>query len=265
MYSYQHIYHAGNKADVHKHLALLATLSRFRRRPGESLLLCDGFAGRGLYNLTSPEAQKIQEFEEGIFPVLKSTSSLPLLQQYQKFISSLNSSAFTRYPGSAFFFTQFKRRGDRVLFYENHPQEVKALRQAFGRVPGLCIEKADVYTHLPNQITKAPRRGIILLDPSFEIKTEYEMLPTFIKKLHTQWPGGMILLWYPLLPSQHFQKMEKALKDIFPKSFFSHWLWADEAGPGMYGSGLWCLNLPSSFATLLEEAKEALKDPLALR
>lgn len=205
MLSYQHGYHAGNAADVHKHIALVLLLARLQQKAAP-LCYVDTHAGRGIYDLTSPEAQKTREAESGILRLARavaadsaptsmrastsssdstsssaSTSSSvsdsvpasvpPAVSEYLKLVRSFNvGSTLRHYPGSAALARAGLRDGDRAILLERHPQEVAALKRALARDGRISVHARDCYEGLPALLPPPIRRGLVLVDPSYEIK-----------------------------------------------------------------------------------------------
>lgn len=253
MLSYQHIYHAGNLADVHKH-ALLAWMLAYLTRKDKPLTYIETHAGRAAYDLTADEAVKTQEAAQGIAVVQ------PHLAKDHPYAQVLATQDAGQYPGSPLIATNLLRPGDTIHLAELHPREHAALSHA---VPAAHVHLRDGFETAHALIPPTPRRGMLLIDPSYELKDEYATLPGHIRKWHRAWNVGVIALWYPVLKSKLHQPLTKKLRAEFPDGFL-HEIGFKPAreGHGMIGSGLFVLNPPFGLAeaardleTLFQRAK----------
>ena len=241
MLSYQHIYHAGNLADVHKH-SMLATMLAYLTRKDKPLSYFETHGGRGLYHLSDVAAQKTGEAAQGIEKVSDwFAADHPYAQVLDQTRQTHGPDA---YPGSPLIAAQMLRPGDALNIAELHPQEHAALALTLSPFPATChlqdgIEMA--FSRLP----PTPRRGVLLIDPSYEIKSDYATLPRTIGKLAKAWNVGVIALWYPLLTSHAHTPMLDALAQAHPDAL-RHEVHFPPARPGhgMIGSGLFILNPP---------------------
>ncbi|MBN2630135.1 MAG: 23S rRNA (adenine(2030)-N(6))-methyltransferase RlmJ [Rhodobacteraceae bacterium] len=195
MLSYQHLYHAGNLADVHKH-ALLAWTLDYLTQKDKPVTYFETHAGRGLYDLTAPEAVKTGEAAKGIalterwFP-----ASHPYIRALHLTRAQRGPNA---YPGSPLIAGHLLRDIDSIHLCELHPQEHAALEYAAAPF-GAKIYREDGLAKVLSICPPTPRRGMVLIDPSYEVKTDYETLPRVIGQLHRKWNIGLIFLWYPIL------------------------------------------------------------------
>ena len=246
MLSYQHIYHAGNRADVHKHRLLCALLAALlgKDRPISYL---ETHAGSGLYDLDAAEALKTGEAATGVEAILR-TGDLPKDDPWLQALHTLRAAHGNRsYPGSPALARQLLRPGDVMHLFELHPQAVRALRQQL-RGPGVHIHRRDGYEGALAIAPPMPRRGLVLIDPSYEVKTEYQAAADFARNLLRKWPEACVALWYPLLPAGQHEDLLARLRgeEITLTDHRTQWA---EPGPerGMYGSGLAVLNPPWGF------------------
>ncbi len=244
MLSYQHIYHAGNLADVQKHAILAWTLSYLTRKD-KPLTYVETHSGRGVYRLDSEEARKTGEAAAGIERVQRGEwfeASHPLAQAIVATRSRFGSAC---YPGSPLIATSLLRPQDSLHFAELHPQEYVALSQA---VPGGNVKtyKQDGYDLAQSLLPPTPRRGMLLIDPSYEVKTEYDRLPGIIAKLHRKWNVGVIALWYPILRDSRQQQMVDALVRQNLTKAMRHEVTFPAARKDhrMIGSGMFVINAP---------------------
>ena len=243
MLSYQHIYHAGGPADLHKHSVLCAVLEEMCASY-RTLTYMETHAGRGLYDLGAPEALKTGEAAQGWLAPGRPDSMPPGLRAV---VRSLNDGAdVPLYPGSPMIAARLLRPSDRLHLFELHPQEHTALVKAVGDDPRIAVTKKDGYEGVMEASPPNPRRGVVLIDPSFEIKEEYSQTAVFIDRLHRRWREAAVLLWYPLLPAARHKEMIAQLAGKHDDLLIHEFCWAgpDAGGRGMYGSGMAVLNLP---------------------
>ena len=253
MLSYQHAYHAGCPADVHKHAALARLLVRLTAQD-EPLTLIETHAGRGLYDLRSSEAKKTGEAIQGIVRLLND-GKLPPSHPLRKVIAQTRQTyGPSAYPGSPLLAHALLRAEDSIHLMELHPQEHAALEELLGNAPNVSIQYQDGFIATLELIPPTPSRGLILIDPSFEIKTEYALTAQFILDVHTQWPEGIIMLWYPLLKAGNHKSMVKTLENAKFKGFHRREIHfaKPENVRGMFGSGLILINLPPAFAPAVD-------------
>lgn len=234
MLSYQHAYHAGNPADVHKHF-VLAELLRLLTKKDRGISYLETHAGRGLYDLTSDEASKTGEAEEGIARL-----SPPQDAAISEALAAIHRDyGATAYPGSPMVAANLLRPQDRLVLMERHPQEAPALKKNM-RGTIAEVHARDGYEGALALAPMEPRRGLILIDPSYEVKTEYAQAGTLAKKLHTRWPEAAIMVWYPLLAAGRHTDILSAMEaTIVDEVTFDL-----KGGKGMTGSGLAFLGAP---------------------
>lgn len=264
MLSYQHIYHAGCLPDLHKHAALAALLVLMAQKD-KPITYIETHAGRGYYDLDAPEAQKTGEAAQGIRRMLKE-NWLPAAHPFMRVLKDTQKiKGETIYPGSAAIAKYFCRPEDKIHLMELHPGEVIHLRQQImGK--NIKIAREDGYKALLALAPPEPRRGVVFIDPSYEIKTEYADLPALVEKAMKKWPVAVLMLWYPLLPARPHEAMVKALTALgLPKSgvFEVEFGPPPESGGGwkaLYGSGLFVANAPYGFEAELQAIAAALKD-----
>lgn len=254
MLSYQHIYHAGCLADVYKHSILSILLTQLIQKE-RALSYIETHAGRGLYDLNSPEAQKTGEFREGIERVLE-RGVFPESHPYIKIIRKIENTYNKHiYPGSAAIAQEILRSQDSIHLMELHPQEVVHLRK---NIIGdsVHIHHRDGYEGALAMVPPLPRRGVIFIDPSFEVKQEYQDVVVFIQKLRKKWPEGSIVLWYPVLEANYHERMiDSLLKAGFKNTYhnempFTHSL----EKSGMLGSGMVIINCPFGVDKIIEDS-----------
>ena len=241
MLSYQHAYHAGNLADLHKH-ALLASALDYLTRKDKPLSYLETHSGRGLYRLDGAEAAKTGEAKAGILRAERD-GWLPAGHPLHAALASVRRSyGANAYPGSPLIAAHFLRRGDSAHLAELHPGEFAALEQVAGFAN---LHRQDGFQMAQAVCPPTPRRGMLLIDPSFEVKADYATIPKQIDQIARKWNVGVIALWYPLLTDHRHQPMLDALMSSHPDALRSEVHFAP-ARPGhfMTGSGMWVLNAP---------------------
>ncbi len=239
MLSYQHAYHAGNAADVHKH-ALLAVALEYMARKDKPLTYLETHAGRALYDLDAPEARKTGEAAAGIAVMA------PWFAAAHPFSRALDAARRhagpKAYPGSPAIASTLLRPMDRIVLAERHPQEVAALRKA---LPGADIRAADGPSLVLSIAPPEPRRGMVLIDPSYEVKTEFSTIPDLVQKLRRKWPVGVLAVWYPILRSGADRPLADRLRSLDPEALSSEVRFPPvRPGHGLIGSGMWIANPP---------------------
>ncbi len=244
MLSYQHSYHAGNPADLHKHLVLAGLLGLLTRK-ARGISYMETHAGRGLYDLDAAEALKTAEAAEGIKAL--TLPDCPLADVLETTRARHGVSA---YPGSPLIAQTLLRDQDRLHLMELHPAEFGALRRAL-RNETTAVHKRDGYEGVLSLSPPKPRKGLVLVDPSYEVKTEYEQVAAFTHKLMAKWPEATVMIWYPVLPAGRHEDLIAALKLNIIRHEVSFNL---KDGEGMTGSGLALVNAPYGAAACLTNA-----------
>lgn len=256
MLSYQHIYHAGSLADIHKHASLSVLLTKLGEKE-KPLSYIETHAGRGVYDLSSPEAEKTGEARKGIYAYLeqkKIPENHPYLMLLKRIREEIGENI---YPGSPFIAEALLRAKDTLQLIELHPQEYRALR-SFMYYPNTHIHHRDGYEGALALSPPTPRRGVIFMDPSYEIKTEYEKAAETILKLHKKWAEGILMIWYPVLPAGHHQNLIRTLTGADLPGFYHSEVsfHTEKEGNGMKGSGLILINTPYGTEESLNEIKK---------
>lgn len=240
MLSYQHSYHAGNLADLHKH-GLLAKALEYMTRKDKPVSYIETHAGRGIYDLRSHEAVKTGEAAQGIGAHSAWFGSDHPLTRVRSDLSKTRGRSC--YPGSPAIAAGILRETDNLHLAELHPQENAALSSYFGRRAN--IHKQDGFDLAHALTPPNPRRGLMLIDPSYEVKSDYAAIPTHVRKLHKAWNVGVIMLWYPILTNGAHIPMVTALTSGFPDAWIHEVAFPPaRPGHGMVGSGMFILNAP---------------------
>ena len=235
MLSYQHLYHAGNAADVHKHAALASALAYLTQKP-KPLSYIETHAGRGVYDLTAPEAVKTNEAAQGI---ARLKDRFPPDHPYLRALS-----AQAHYPGSPAIAQSLLRPEDTLHLAELHPQEHAALRQNL-RAPNVHIYRQDGLELAQSLCPPTPRRGLMLVDPSYEVKNDYANLPKWLSAITRKWNVGTVMIWYPILTAKSHAPMVTAMQAAHADAL-THEVAFPPARDGhrMVGSGLFIVNPP---------------------
>lgn len=261
MLSYQHIYHAGNFADVHKHAILARLLKSLKSKPGGFAVL-DTHAGRGLYDLTTEEAQRNREFEDGISRFAGDAD--PLMADLMGVVGKFNPDGDLKsYPGSAVIARELMRPADRLVCVERHPGEFRELQKALGDAPNTQLFQQDGFKALVDMVPPPERRGLAVTDPSYEIKSEYADLARQLQLAWKKWPQGIFMVWYPMLDAGGHRQFLTALRRTDIKDVLVSELRLHEPPKErfrMYGSGVAVINPPWR-----EDALEGLTQHIASR
>ncbi len=262
MLSYRHGFHAGNWADVHKHVAFALLLAHLRAKPKPFTVL-DAFAGDGSYDLASVEALKTCEFEAGVARVWRRDDAPASLTPYLGALRAANpENTLRRYPGSPEIARGALRPDDRLVLGELHPTAAASLRRWAGRDPRISLHRRDGFELLGALVPPTPRRGIALVDPSYEVKTEYEAAPRALGAALAKWHGGIFLLWYPVLPEERHAALATALRSLPAPVLTSELAPGTAPARGLQASGLVVVNPPFRFAEALSEAGDWLAGAL---
>ncbi|MBO4644261.1 MAG: 23S rRNA (adenine(2030)-N(6))-methyltransferase RlmJ [Alphaproteobacteria bacterium] len=241
MLSYQHIYHAGNAADVHKHAALCVVLKHLTQKE-KPLTYIETHAGRGVYDLACAEAMKTGEAAKGYLKLSKNKrlQDHPYFELQRRIQTEVGKNL---YAGSPFIAEALLRPTDTLHLMELHPQEYQAL-YGLMRYPNTHLHHRDGYEGGLALCPPHPRRGILVIDPSYEVKTEYDKVADFLLKLHKKWAEGVLFLWYPVLKENlHLPMLAKLKEADLPKFYQSEILFPDTR-EGMLGSGIVIINAP---------------------
>ncbi len=285
MLSYRHSFHAGNHADVLKHAALCLVLEYLKKKD-RPFVYIDTHAGRGIYDLTSREAEKTGEFHEGIEKLLTSGVRCPALEPYLGCLEALNPAEpakrgqdpsegetvriLRRYPGSPALARLLLRPDDRMIFMELHSNEFPELRKAMegGKDHRITFHHRDGFEGLNAVVPPAIRRGAVLIDPSYETTGDYQKALDAAGAVLRKWAGATVMVWYPHLSGEKDHTvfmLEKARKLNSPEKLVaSLWIQApQDPGDGMYGSSLLICNPTYGMKETLEEALAAVVPVLA--
>ncbi len=257
MLSYQHIYHAGNGADLQKHLWLL-TVFEYLLKKDKPFCWIDTHAGRGLYDLGSAEAQKLSEYKTAlkVYDVLKEQNDLP--SSLALYMRLLGEHAPQNYPGSALLTAKMLRAGDRMLAYDMHRGEYPHLAITLTPYLNTKTRQADGMAALLANSPPTERRGGALIDPSYEIKTDYADVVGTVATALKKWSTGVFMIWYPLLAAGHHKALVEDCKALASDVVIDEWIWRDPnaEGKGLYGTGMAVFNAPFTTAQTMSDVRD---------
>jgi 23S rRNA (adenine2030-N6)-methyltransferase len=242
--NYRHGFHAGNHADVLKHLALLAVVNHICLKP-KPFFAFDGHAGAGRYDLTGPDALRSGEFRHGIGRLVAAEDLPPALAPYVEAVRAFNPpGALDVYPGSPLLLATALRAGDRLVACELAPGQAALLGDVLRPYRGARVEVRDGYAAAKAVVPPAERRGLVLFDPPFERGDEFALLARALTAAWKRWPAGTYLAWYPVADrkaADGFLAVMAAagLRDVSCHELFVR---APQASGGMAGSGLLAVN-----------------------
>lgn len=257
MLSYRHAFHAGNFADVLKHTALVHCLEYLVQKDNP-LRYIDTHAGIGSYRLDAFEPNKTQEYQQGV-ALLWQRQGLPAgLARWQHWVQAFNGgNSLSAYPGSPWFAQQILRPQDRLELCELHPKDIELLRRQMAGDKRIACHFESGYTQALALVPPIERRGLILIDPSYEVKTEYAQVVAEVKSLHRRFATGVYLIWYPVIEARFVEQLVRGLKNSGIKRI-SQIEWGlgpgFNEGKGMNATGLLAINAPFTLMPCLEES-----------
>ena len=254
MLSYRHGFHAGNWADVHKHAALSLLLAHLRGK-AKPFCVIDVFAGDGVYDLTALDALKAGEFKDGIAKIWQREDAPAGIAPYLEFVRSFNPAGrLVKYPGSPAIVRAALRETDRLVLAELHPTAYAHLTRWVAGDKRIAVHKRDGFEFLAAAVPPAIRRGVVLIDPSYEVKSEYETLPRALEKALRRWKEGIYVVWYPILPEGRHEALLATLAKLKP--LISEIAPPQPPARGLQGAGLAIFNPPFGFERELERARD---------
>jgi 23S rRNA (adenine2030-N6)-methyltransferase len=256
MLSYRHAYHAGNFADVMKHVVLTALL-KYMTQKEAGLCYIDTHAGAGAYNLRSDYALKTGESVLGISKLWGRKDVPAAVADYLALVHQFNSAPnLTKYPGSPWFAATLLRPQDRLILCELHSSDFPLLRKMFARDRRVHCHAEDGYRFSAGLVPPIQRRGLVLMDPSYELAHEYETAIAAIGKLHLKFSTGTYALWYPILDERQTVSLRRQIEKLPIRNVLHLALRiADKKSqPGMLGSGIIVINPPWTLRATMEGA-----------
>ncbi|WP_375785244.1 23S rRNA (adenine(2030)-N(6))-methyltransferase RlmJ [Bradyrhizobium sp. Pha-3] len=270
--NYRHAFHAGSFADVIKHIVLVRMLTYLQEKQAPFRVI-DTHAGAGLYDLTASEAQRGGEWLTGIARLMQarlSDKALPLIGPYLDIVRAFNPRGELKaYPGSPLIARALLRPQDRLTACEIEPVARKQLIDALRRDAQARVVDLDGWMALPAFVPPNERRGLVLIDPPFEAKDEFERLASAFTEAFTKWPTGTYLLWYPVKTRRATDELARSVAAAAASSRpagkclrleFS--VAPQETGAGLVSTGLLIVNPPWTLAGELKIILPELERPL---
>ena len=271
MFSYRHAFHAGNHADVLKHLVLVRLLRHLATKD-KPFWVVDTHAGAGLYDVHGEWAGRRAEFVDGIGRLWRCTDVPPAVADYLAEVRAVNADGQLRhYPGSPFIALRALRERDRLRLFELHGNECRVLagnvaeagREALRRT---IVRREDGFDALKSLLPPPPRRALVLIDPSYEDKRDYLRVPATVRDALTRFATGCYAIWYPQVQRPEAAELVRRLERI-PGT---RWLHATLTvrlpapdGLGLHGSGMFVINPPWTLRPALEASLPWLAGMLA--
>jgi len=257
--NYRHAYHAGNFADVFKHIVLVALTNAMLRKETAFCYL-DTHAGTGVYDLFAEQARKSKEYESGIAKILAQPNPPVLVQQFLNCVTALNPGGINPlryYPGSPAIVRHFLRPQDRMVLTELHEEDYNFLKNTFRHDKQVGIHHLDGYQALKAFLPPKERRGFVLVDPPYEVPDELSFAGTAIGQALERWAKGIYALWYPIKERRAVDRFHHALKDKWkaPILIIELSIHAENLPTHLNGSGIAIVNPPWKLA---EEIKAIL-------
>ncbi len=260
MLSYQHQYHAGNHADVLKHWVLLHCVHHMQKK-AKPFDYIDTHSGAGRYQLDSAEATKTGEAKEGVLKV--DWSNIEGMHQYAQAIAKDLKKG--RYPGSPMLVNRLLREGDHAWLYEMHPQTVELLRSCCERKRVVYVKQEDGFKGLLSLLPPKSRRALVLIDPSYEIKADYQRVVDVVIDAYQKFPQAVILIWYPVVDRRFIGNMQRDLKNSGINNIQQFEMGIeDESNKGMTASGVFAINPPYTLKTAFEETMPKVSELLSV-
>jgi 23S rRNA (adenine2030-N6)-methyltransferase len=268
--NYRHAFHAGNQADVLKHVVLLALCDALTAKPAPCFAL-DTHAGRGLYKLDGESAQKTGEAQDGIARLIAEAPRDPAIQRYLTAVRACRQEHGSHaYPGSPWLLAHALREQDRIAACELLPEEAAILADTFARDPRVAVHARDGYVAIkamlpPKHGATKFARGLVLVDPPYEAQLdEFEIALKALREGLTRWPQAMFALWYPIKQGRALQRFQRVAASLEAKSALVLELLVrpDDSPLRMNGSGMLIFNAPWQFDVAMRPALAALQTAL---
>ncbi len=264
MLSYRHAFHAGNFADVLKHSVLTLVLDYMTRKE-KGFTYIDSHSGAGMYQLSDNYAQKTGEYKHGIAKIINENNLPESLVHYIDLIKDINNhQALSLYPGSPAIAKILLRRQDSAHLFELHPSDFKRLSEYSQHWKKAFIKQGDGYQGLLGLLPPPSRRGVVLIDPPYELKDDYIKAVATIIEGYQKFATGTYLLWYPVVKRQLVEQMITRFTHSKVKNLLQIelCLQADTEEYGMTGTGLFVVNPPWQLATQMADVLPYLKEKL---
>lgn len=264
MLSYRHGYHAGNFADVLKHVVQVSILA-YQLKKEKPLCYIDTHAGAGMYTVDSPSMQKTGEYRQGISRLLGQRFGVDSLDHYLALVEQLNpEGVLQRYPGSPQLARELLRTTDKLRLFELHSRDSLNLEKLCAGDRRCKVFRDDVLTGLKAVLPPPERRGLVLIDPSYEMDTDYFAIPALLELANARFPTGVLALWYPVLRRDDTERLVRRVMKKAPGDWLRVELCVRPDAPrdGMTGSGMLVLRPPYALQEQLAPALPILQSNL---
>ena len=269
MLAYRHAFHAGNHADVLKHV-VLAQVLRHMAAKDKPYTLIDTHAGAGGYSLEGRYAHTKDEFQGGIAKLYPRDDLPPALADYIGLVREFNGGgSLEQYPGSPAIANLLLRPGDPLRLHELHPTDERILRAFLGERPNTRITMSDGFAALAKELPPPSRRGVVLIDPSYEMKSDYAKVLAAVREILEKFASAAVLVWIPQLRTLDSQQLPQRLQNTAAKAAPKGWLHArltvappDARGFGLLGSSMFVVNPPHGLHDMLRELLPVLVEEL---
>ena len=259
MLAYRHAFHAGNHADVLKHLVLSMVL-RHMNTKDKGWRYVDTHAGAGGYSLQGDFAKKRGEFAQGVGALWgRKDLPAPLADLFDIVRNFNGGDTLTQYPGSPAIAQALMRPQDQLRLFEIHPTDHKILASYLGETAGIEVKMSDGFAALKGQLPPPTRRGVVLIDPSYEIKTDYARVLAALREALERFADAVVIVWLPQLQLLASSQLPQRLKAAADQGAKKGWLnarltvaQADARGFGMMGSSVFVANPPHTLHAALQ-------------
>lgn len=266
MLSYQHIYHAGNFADVHKHVLVLHAFL-MQQHLASAIAAIDAHGGNGVYDLRSAPALKNKEFASGILKLAAGDGAPAPVAEFLKMVHAVNPTNDIRfYPGSSEFLRRALRATDRLVIVEKHPQAFATLKKKYVADKRVKIFQDDAYDAVCDIKVARDASPFVLFDPAYEHTDEWQSAVTGIDRTFRRWDNAVVLLWYPITAAREYTAIERYLSQRdFPSALtVEFFALPNDVQRRLNGSGVCVINPPPGLAESIEPAMTWLYDKLAV-
>lgn len=244
--NYRHAFHAGNFADVMKHALLVRILQHLRQKPAPFRVV-DTHAGIGRYDLSGPEAERSPEWQDGIDRLAEPFAPQveALLEPYRAVLAEVRARyGGSVYPGSPAIIRELLRREDRGVFAELHPEDGAVLKERYNSVSNVKVLQLDGWTAMMSLIPPPERRGLVLIDPPYEVEGELARAAAQLARAVAKWPIGIFALWYPIKDPREIETFARSLGGLGRETLRLE-IGIDRPGAErLIGSGLIVVNPP---------------------
>lgn len=248
MFAYRHAFHAGNHADVLKHITLVSSLTLLKKKEAPFLVV-DTHAGAGLYTLQSPLVRDKAEWPSGIGKLWAASAMPEPITRYVDLVKTFNKGGrLTHYPGSPLLAQMLLRDDDRLRAFEMHPSDIGPLQAALrGRPRQLKAERKDGFQQLRALLPPPSRRGLVLIDPPYEMRADYGLVIKALRDALTRFSTGVYMIWYPVIARYQVERLLRqvagcAVRDVLHAQLTVRSALRD--GLGLQGSGMVVINPP---------------------